>query len=166
MGAMKHKNNHRGDSLAKKIARFEFYIRLRAWFGEERFRRLTFCYLASFEGGDAAVLTSLGVPLESQLAVDFDAEALGLFADKYPGVKTHLGPIQNITGMEFDCVFVDLCSSLSGDSVDTIKQSTRLISKPGSVFAFAIQRAREWRGWEAKIEKTWVHSKNYTVDPT
>lgn len=148
------KNQHRGDSLSKKIARFELYVRIRAWVGSEQFRKMRFCYLASFEGGDASVLEAMGVPAQNQLAVDFDERALRLFSEVYPNVPTFLGPIERMPPDRiFDCIFLDFCANLSDATVRScVLAARRLKRATGSVFAVALLRGRE-NGWQERIEQ-------------
>lgn len=151
---MGSKNNHRGDTLSKRIARLEFYIRVRAWVGEERFTQMKFLYLASFEGGDASVLRAMGVPDENQLAVDFDSDSLERFIEKYPTIPTHLGRVEDIDDAQrFDCIFLDFCANLSEGTIAACVQTIpKLRAQTDSIFAFAIQRGRE-KGWKSKIEE-------------
>lgn len=147
------KNNHRGDSLPKRVARLQFYLNVRALVGVERFTSMRFLYLASFAGGDAAVLGALGVPAEQQLAVDFDPDALRLFSEKFPGVPTHCGDVGELKGhTAFDCVFIDLCSNLSDNSINACVGASRALARGNDrIFGFAIQRGRE-SGWKGRIE--------------
>lgn len=147
------RNNHRGDSISKRVARFEFYLRARAFMGEERFAKSRFLYLASFEGGDASVLKAFGVPASNQLAVDFDKASILEFSNKYPDIPTFCGPVE-LAGSKgsFDCIFLDFCANLSDATIKScVLTSRRLAARDGSIFAFAILRGREM-GWKGRIE--------------
>lgn len=150
---MKRKNNHRGDNRGKRIARAEFYLRVRAWMGEEAFKSARFLYLASFEGGDAAVLTAMGVPAKNQLAADFDGSALEKFREKYPDIPTFFGDVATAPENAFDCIFLDFCANISDRTLVTIQRSMRCLKRAtGSVFAIAVQRARENSVWMPRFK--------------
>lgn len=145
--------SHRGDTLPKRVARFEFWTRVRAWMGPKRWQTARVAYLASHEGGDASVLKALGLPAKQQMAADRDRKALAVFRDLHPDVPTHLGDVGNLPGQgTYDAMFLDFCGNVNDDTLAACVKASRLLRREDhSVFGVAVMRARE-KGWKGRFE--------------
>lgn len=64
---------YRGESPAKKFARWGFWLEVRAQLGKERFLEGEHLVLASAEAGDVSVLLGMGVKPRNIMAIDMDA---------------------------------------------------------------------------------------------
>lgn len=134
--------SYKGDSFGKRLARAYLWLRILHNTAALPGR---FAYLASREGGDAAVLTALGVPPERQLAIDRDAAALRAFAHRFPKVPTACGDAAAVLDAQrdaFAAVFLDFCSPAGPAIVDPIVAAVRRVASGGAV-AFAVMRGRE-----------------------
>lgn len=140
--------SYKGDSTGKKIARAVFWLRAvrraRALGHAERF-----AYLASREGGDAAVLCALGVPYERQLAIDRDADALREFSSKHQGVETERGDAAEVLlrrarrREQFAVVFLDFCGPLAGGVVCRCAIGWAAAVRQNGLCAIGAMRGRE-----------------------
>lgn len=80
---------YRGDTLQKKIARYATHDAARCWMDyhyPEAWKKGLHVFLASREGGDASVLSAMGVPFHNMVAIDRDLAAITECNRKWPEI--------------------------------------------------------------------------------
>jgi hypothetical protein len=144
------RGTYKGDSYAKKSARLRVWEIVQRALGNEVFSWGPHVFLTSHEGGDAATLRGLGVPISALIGVDVDASALAQFEAKYPGVVTRNSDVGHVLSEMKTApasVFLDFSSQVSNHTLNKVRTALRVL-KPGGVLActFAIGREKTWSG--------------------
>jgi hypothetical protein len=145
MNAPDKSDRYGGESVGKKLARYTFWHRAKAWMGE-RFFTEKHLILASREGGDISVLRGFGVPDRNIVAVDSNRLAARECQLKYPNVVICHGDVGEVAKRyrkQIGVAFLDFCSWPTDESLDTIFRVAANAVRDESVLGYAFMRGRE-----------------------
>lgn len=135
-------DTYRGESYAKKIARFYFWKRYLADFQD--WKRHPVLVLASRNGGDIQVLRSLGVPSDQIVAIDNNEKAARECSERL-GIKVVVADVVSFlkdTKQLFGCVFLDFCGPISDAKMRDFEAAAERVVTDGIV-GVAVLRGRE-----------------------
>jgi len=136
-----------GESIGKKLARANFWVRAKEWLGT-RFYEELHLILASNEGGDISVLKGLGVPAANIFAAEIDEDAATRCRDKHQDVTVFSGDVVDAAAQigrdrKVCCAFLDFCGWGGERDLRTISSVATSCLRDESVLAYAFMRGRE-----------------------
>lgn len=140
-------DTYKGESLAKKIARLGYWMKIREMLGP-LFVSQTHLVLASREAGDISVLRGLGVPLKNIVGVDRVSSAVDEAMGRWPGARVFEGDIANIAMQvaskeRIASVFLDFCAPIGNAVIDTTYRVIQRALRDGAIVGVGMLRGRE-----------------------
>lgn len=134
-----------GESVGKKLARFNFWERASAWMGAD-FLKTRHLVLASREGGDISVLRGLGVSPKNIVAVERNSRAVGDCQKRHPEVRVIHGDVVAVARrnrLEIGVALLDFCSWPTDEALDCVFGVAAHALKNSAVLGYAFLRGRE-----------------------
>jgi hypothetical protein len=139
-------DTYKGESPAKKLARFIYWIGVQRELGAKRFLTGKHLVLASREGGDISYLLGQDVPPQNIIAVEINPEAAMMVQEKFPKVRVICGEAEQIA-REFKnslvSAYLDFCSTIQKPLLEKIVKIMKFSMRSGGVIGCAFINGRE-----------------------
>lgn len=128
-------DTYKGDSIQKRCVRYCAHVKARGWLSDEAWAERFHVFLASREGGDAAMLGVLGVAPARMIGVDSVKEAADAFAREWgprgsvaiwADVADLVDEVVN-KGVPLASVMLDFCGPLGPDTLGTAVRVWRAV---------------------------------------
>ncbi len=139
------RNNYKGDSKTKKAVRLNVWECIRNTLGT-KFESGRHMFLCSCEGGDASVLSGLGLDYDSMIAVDHDPKSVTSFHNKFPNVEVHKSDISEalLDHDDLSSIYLDFTSQVSDSSLKHVYNATKALNPNGVIACtFSVGREKE-----------------------
>lgn len=139
------RNSYKGDSKTKKAVRLNVWKCIQNTLGS-KFESGRHLFLCSCEGGDASVLSGLGLSYHSMIAVDHDPRSINSFHSKFPDVEINQSDISDAL-LKYDglsSIYLDFTSQVSESSMKHVYNATKVLNPHGVIACtFSVGREKE-----------------------
>lgn len=142
-------DGYKGDSVAKKIARLEFWLRVCELYADKDRSKMKVLVLAGPQSGDVACLLGLGFSPANIVAVDVERDRVEKVRKRFPDVRVYVGDVEAYCRKherEFDIAFLDWCDPLRPVVFRRTTSCMRAV-RSGGLLAVEILNGRDMPSW-------------------